>query len=163
VSEEDETLIRAANFTKKFQRENPNVIITRADKGNVTVALDREIYLKKITNMFSDESTYLVLNKNLIRKMINGLHELLVRWKNHNYISDMTYKCLKCTDGVLPRVYGLAKIHKPNCSFGVIVSSINTPPHQLAAFLHNIIYDAIPRAHSHVANSFKLVKKLSGV
>lgn len=163
VSEGDETLIRAANITKEFLRENPNVIFTRADKGNVTVALDREIYLKKMTDMFSDESTYLILSKNPIRKMINGLHELLVRWKSHNYISDMTYKRLNCTDGVLPRAYGLPKIHKPNCPFRVIVSSINTPLYQLAAFLHNIIYDAIPRAHSHVANSFELVKKLSGV
>lgn len=43
------------------------------------VALDNEVYLKKMMDMFS-ESTYLVLNKNLIRKIINnGLHELLVR------------------------------------------------------------------------------------
>lgn len=59
------------------------LIFTRAIKHNITVALDKEIYLKKIMclvmNMFSHESIYLVLNKNPIRKMINSLHELLVR------------------------------------------------------------------------------------
>jgi len=107
-----------------------------------------------MTDMFSDESTYLILSKNSIRKMINGLHELQERWKNHNYIPDMTYKRLNCTDGVLPRAYGLPKIHEPNCPCRIIVSSINTPLHPLTAFLHNIIYDTIPRTHSHVANSF---------
>jgi len=84
-----------------------------------------------------------------------------VRWKNHNYISDITYRSLNCTDGVLPRAYGLPKIHKSNCQFRV--NSINTTLHPLTAFIHNIIYDAIPKAHSPVDNSFELVKKLSGV
>jgi len=57
-----------------------------------------------------------------------SLHELLVRWKNYNYISDMTYKRLNCTDGVLPRAYGLLKIHKPNCPFKVHCLLNQHPP-----------------------------------
>lgn len=60
----------------------------------ITAAFDKDIYLNKMTNMLSDENIYTVLNKNLIRKLINGLHELLGRWTNHNYILDTMYKCL---------------------------------------------------------------------
>jgi len=76
-----------------YRRIPKNINFTRADKGNITIALDKE-NLKKVTDMFNNQSTYSILNKNPIRKLINGFHELLVRWKNHNYISDMTYKRL---------------------------------------------------------------------
>lgn len=109
--------------------------------------------------MLSDKSTNTVFNKNPTRKMINGLHELLVRWKNHNYILDTMYKRSNCTDGVLPRTYGLPKIYEPNCLLRIIVSSISTPLNPLATFLHNIIYNAIPRVYSYISlialNQFK--------
>lgn len=100
--------------------------------------------------MLSDKSTNTVFNKNPTRKMINGLHELLVRWKNHNYSLDTMYKRSNCTDGVLPRTYGLPKIYEPNCPLRIIVSSISTPLNPLATFLHNIIYNAIPRVYSYI-------------
>jgi len=46
--------------------------------------------------------------------------------------------------------------------FVVIVSSINSPLYSLTVFLHNIIIKTIPKAYSHIENSFKLVKELDG-
>lgn len=57
MSEENETLIRVSNFTKRFLQENSNIVF-RADKDNVMISLDKEIYLKKITNMFSNEHLF---------------------------------------------------------------------------------------------------------
>lgn len=37
----------------------------------MTIALDKE-NLKKMTDMFNNQSTYSILNKNPIRKLING-------------------------------------------------------------------------------------------
>lgn len=79
-----------------------------------------------------------------------------------NFISEKTYRHLNCTDGVLPRAYRLPKIHKPNCSLRIIISSINNPLFHLAKFLHGIIYDSVLVADSNVTNSFQLVKKLTG-
>lgn len=66
------------------------------------------------------------------------------------------------TDGILPRAYGLPKIHKPGNPLRIIVSSINSPLYKLACFLHNIIKDSMPEAASHISNSYHLVNKRNG-
>jgi len=81
----------------------------------------------KMQTLFNDRNTYLVINKDLTRKMINEFHSLLTRWKKSKYIDDNMYKRLNCTEGSLSRVYGLPKLHKQNCPFRVIVSSKNSP------------------------------------
>ena len=75
---------------------------------------------------------------------------------------EQTYRRLLTTDGVIPRVYGLTKIYKESNPLRVIVSSINSPLYYLSLFLHNIINDSIPKALSHIKDSFHLVEKLNG-
>lgn len=93
-------------------------------------------------------------------RMVN-LHNLLTQWKKNSHISDSVYGRLNRTDGILPRAYGLPKLHKPNCPLRIIVSSINSPLYNLSLFLHKLIYDNVPKAASRVINSFHLVSKLS--
>ena len=80
--------------------------------------------------------------------------------KTKNYISDTKYRTLYCSDGSLPRVYGLPKIHKPSCPLRVIVSSIDSPLYPLTTYLHNILFKSILKANSYIKNSFELVEKL---
>lgn len=47
-----------ARRTKSFLSDNPNLLVTRTDKGNSTVVLDRDVYLNKMDELLSDESTY---------------------------------------------------------------------------------------------------------
>ena len=70
------------------------------------------------------------------------------------------HKMLYCSDGLLPRVYGLPKIHKPGCPLRIIVSSIGNPLYSLATYLHNMLFKTIPKADSYIKNSFQLVEKL---
>jgi len=51
----DKTLISLKNSTLRFCKNNPNIIFTRADKGNVTVAVNREEYINKIELMLQDK------------------------------------------------------------------------------------------------------------
>jgi len=59
----DLKLDRMHNATKEFCRNNPNVIFTRADKGNITVALDKGDYIKKIEDLLNDTNTYTIIKK----------------------------------------------------------------------------------------------------
>jgi len=45
----DTQIIDLMKITNKFVKNNPNIIFTRADKGNITVALDKIEYLNKKT------------------------------------------------------------------------------------------------------------------
>ncbi|EFN72054.1 hypothetical protein EAG_00139, partial [Camponotus floridanus] len=72
-----------------------------------------------------------------------------------------TFRSLMHSDGVLSRAYGLPKIHKPDCPLRIIVSSVNSPLHSFATYFHNILYDNLPVANSHISNSFDLVTRLN--
>ena len=156
-------IIKAASLTKSFLRSHPDIIFTRADKGNVTVALDRGEYIEKMSSLLNNTNTYKIVKKDPIKKVISDLHNLLARWKRNNYIPDSLYKRLNCTDGSLPRAYGLPKIHKNGCPLRIIVSTKDTPLHGFAEFLHKILYKSLPKANSHIIDSFDVVKKLNSM
>lgn len=55
--------------TKSFQRNNPEVIITRFDKGNSTIILGGKEHIeKKMEEMLNDTNMYKRIDKNLISK-----------------------------------------------------------------------------------------------
>lgn len=157
----NDNINRLVSFTKKFLKENQNLILIRVDKGNITVTFDKDQYLNKMENLLSDTNTYNAITKNPIKKLTSRLRDMLTRWKNSNFIS--TYRSLYCSDGVLPRTYGLSKINKSACPFRLIVSFLKRLLYHLASFLHRIIHKSFPLTFSHVSNSFELVKKLFNI
>ena len=48
---------------KNFVKNNPDIVFTKADKGNTTVALTRTDYNDKVNNLLQDVNTYLVRPK----------------------------------------------------------------------------------------------------
>jgi len=60
----DIQIIDLIKITNKFIKNNLNIIFTRADKGNITVALEKSEYLNKIEEMLNDTETYEKVNKN---------------------------------------------------------------------------------------------------
>jgi len=158
----DKFLLNSLKQTRKFLVEHPDILITKADKGNTIVALNKIDYILKVEQMLSDTNTYLVVKKDPTKKLTDDLHTLLSRWKNKNYIDVKTYRSLMTSDGILPRAYGLPKIHKQNCPFRIIVSSINSPLYMIAQFLHNILKKSLVNPDSYITNSHELVNKLKG-
>jgi len=80
----ESTLITANQTTKKFIKNNPEVLFTRADKGNTVVALDRSDYISKMENSLSDTNTYTVVPRNPAN-ILNNLKDLLKHWLNLKY------------------------------------------------------------------------------
>jgi len=159
----DSELQNLEKSTNVFLTKNPDLLLTKADKGNITVAFEKTEYVNKINQMLLDKDTYSTLAINPMNKIVNSIKGLLTRWKKMEYISLATYRNLYCSDGILPRAYGLPKVHKPDCPFRIIISSIDSPLYSLANFLHNIINKGMPKAKTHINNSFLLLKILSGL
>ena len=53
----------------KNLRDDTNIVITKADKGNCTVIIDKDKYEEKIFKLLNDKNTYVIL-KNDLRKNI---------------------------------------------------------------------------------------------
>ncbi|XP_018362906.1 PREDICTED: uncharacterized protein LOC108761070 [Trachymyrmex cornetzi] len=133
------------------------------DKGNVVVALDKQDYMNKMEQLFSDQDTYQILKRNPVNKTLTELKSLLRVWKQNGFVPDGTYYNLNSSIATLPRVYGLPKIHKPGHPLRVIVSSIGSPLHNLASYLHSIIKKSLSSVDSGVKNSFTLIKNIEGM
>ncbi|XP_077273242.1 uncharacterized protein LOC143903487 [Temnothorax americanus] len=156
-------LLTMYKITQRFCKNNPDIIFTRADKGNITVAMNKEYYIQKTENMLQDKNTYTILKKNPAKQIENDCNNLLKSWFKKEYISKKEYFRMHSSDAPLPKAYALPKIHKPNHPFRIIVSSIDTALYPLASFLQKIISDNIPKTRSYVNNSFDLYSTLSGM
>jgi len=158
----DSKLIQLHKKTKHFCQNNRNIIFTRADKGNVTVAIDRVTYINKVEEILKDNNTYTVVDKNPIKSIENNLNNMLKEWAQKGYITKQQLFKLRSSDSILPKAYGLPKIHKENTPFRIIVSSINTALYCLASFLQDIIAESLEISNKYSMNSFNLYNSLSG-
>jgi len=151
------------NITKKFCKNNDNLIFTKTDKGNVTIAMDRCFYIDKIEELLNDKNTYTIVKKNPIKSIEANLNSTVKNWLQKEYISKQQYFKLRFSDSVLPRAYRLPKIHKNNTPFRLIVSFVNTALYSLASFLHDIIKNSLKNTREPTMNSFEVYNRLSGL
>ncbi|KAG5305534.1 MARF GTPase, partial [Acromyrmex insinuator] len=130
--------------SKKFINDHLNILITNANKGNITIVLNKDSYILKMEEILSDVDTYTIINKDSTKKLIQDLH----------------YRRLLTTDDNIFRTYGLTKIHKTGNPLRVIVSSINSPLYYFSLYLHNIIIKSIPQAPHMVFESNYILASL---
>lgn len=127
-------------------------IFTRADKGNSTIAMNKDVYMKKTEDLLNDKENY-IKNKHQSITKNRKRNKMVKKWFNNDIITKKEYYFLYFSDSLLPKTYGLPKIHKDNILFRIIVSSVNTSLHHLVTHLHNILSTSIPKADSFINNS----------
>ena len=160
----DKTIINRYKKTQKFIKEHPEILFTRADKGNTTVAIHQKDYITKIEQLLQDKDTYTIVKKDPTRKITDQLRNMLKQWRNNNYITDRTYKMLMTNDGNLARAYGVPKIHKKGYPYRIIISTINSPINKLAQYLHDKLNNSINTDNNYsIKNSYELIKKLQHI
>lgn len=160
VSTFERCLQQKIRATSEFLK-NENVFVTFADKGNVTVLMNRESYETKMNTMLSDVTTYESLSRNPINKVRAEAKEILHRWNNNKYLKrEYSNFTISQTDTVLAKIYGLPKIHKVDIPLRPIVSCIGTPFEFLSKFISQILKNSLPTPRSRIKNSVDLKDKL---
>ena len=131
--------------------EMDNIIIQKADKGNVIVIVEKTAYVAKMESILSDESKFKKVTFCQKRHKNNELDYLLEQQEeiidflkelvDCGVISDSVFNQLKPTGSQPGVLYGLCKVHKGVCAdgspppFRPILSAINTPSYKIAKFL----------------------------
>ena len=89
-------------------------MILKADKGNATVVMNVTKYNDKINCLLSDSSVCSKSSKksNPITKITFHVNKYEWNLFKNKKISQAEYYFLHCSKGVIPRFYGLPKIHK---------------------------------------------------
>lgn len=146
--------------TSKYLKEHSDIIITKADKGNVTVAINKSEYLKKTYDLLSDSNTYEILPSDPTSKIQNRMNKLLKKFENLKVITKDELKMLKCENGIFPKLYCLPKIHKPNVPLRPIVSFVGSPAYKLSKHLANLLKFAFQKDQYHTQDSFEVASQL---
>ena len=92
------------------------MLFTSADKGNTTVAFNRNEYNFKVNELLSNQKTYEIVRDNPLDSTLQNLYKLTKRWFDKKYIDNeiepngkrtkRTYNYIPTTDGVLYTKYG---------------------------------------------------------
>jgi len=101
----DNHLMKLKRHTQQFLKNNDNIILTRSDKGNITVVLDRNNYVNKINEMLSDNNIYMKVKNDPTSVIIGNLRKILTTWKNSEYISNTIHKALINSDGFVESLW----------------------------------------------------------
>ncbi|KAI4476544.1 hypothetical protein M0804_013523 [Polistes exclamans] len=104
--------------------KNPDLIVTRSDKGKNTVIMKKDKNLKEIEKLLENTNTYSLLNNDPPNKFEKMANKLLTKLQNESIISERVRKKLRSYNSVTPKLYRLRKTHKKECTMRSVVSSI---------------------------------------
>ena len=141
--------------------------ITRPDKGNGVVILDRRFYMSKIYDIVNDESKFLKLSSGSTLRWEGKLQRFLRILKNKDFFTKEQYDNIYPCGSQPARIYDTPKTHKlksptDTLTFRPIVSSIGTYNYNLAKFLTDMLDPAIPTEYC-AKDSFSFYKEVQEV
>ena len=91
-------------------KDNDNIIIKEADKGNAVVIMDTDYYKQKIQEMLSDENSYKLVEKNFDTETMLKIKKLCTKYEKNLTKKETDF--LTDFDPKTSNFYGLPKIHK---------------------------------------------------
>ena len=124
----------------KKLKENANIIISKPDKGNGTVLMNRSNYIEKIDAILSDRTKFRKCGKNddIYKnnlKVEDQVNHQLRRLKDNGSITEEEYKSLYISGSSPSVLYGLPKIHKEGTPLRPILAAFKAPTYKLAKFI----------------------------
>ncbi|XP_076069970.1 uncharacterized protein LOC143041797 [Oratosquilla oratoria] len=142
-------------------KEDNDLHVTRADKANAVVILNRVDYLSKMHDLLSDETTYVKLRNNplnIVNTQFNKKMKLLLKGE------DVLIKQFSSISPSLPYMYGLIKTHKPNNPVRPIISSTGSVSYKLSKWLVSLLKPLVGNiSNSNIKNNVELVEKLNNL
>ena len=134
-------------------RKDPDRVVLSADKGYCVVVIDKHQYREKALSLLKCKKTYTILKSDPTGKTERDLNQRLFLLKKSNKINEVTYKMLRSSDGLSPRLYGLPKIHKPGIPLRPIVSFVNSLTYNVSRYLAGILSPIVGNTVNTVRNS----------
>ena len=158
---ETKFIVNLFEKTKNFvSKHRDKIFITKPDKANETVIINRSEYVSKVKIMLSDEETYVLLKKDVTQAYQEKFTKMINFWEKKSYITTEKSKWLKSKTGTIPKFYALPKTHKDGIPLRPIVSAVTSPSYNLSKFYHDILKNVVGKRESHITNSTDFVNKI---
>ncbi|CAB0008741.1 unnamed protein product, partial [Nesidiocoris tenuis] len=151
------TAVRAA---KSFLTDNSDIVLARADKGNVSVLMDRHDYDAKINSLLADESVYKVRKSNPTSGLQDRCNKLVDALIQGNHIPKAHERKYKTHNAVAPKIYGLPKCHKDGVPLRPVVSCLGSPGLALSRFVKELLAPLGTLGDFDVTNSYSFQREI---
>jgi hypothetical protein len=158
LSDEEQSALKSLSRDDK-------IVITRPDKGNGVVLMDKSDYIDKVNLVLEDSSKFQRVEGDIFKKILSeeGKINRFVR-KTFGGVDENgrhfpTYNQLLVSGSSLGILYGLPKIHKENVPIRPILSACNTPAYNLAKYLVPIISPLTKNEYT-VPSTFHFAKEV---
>ena len=135
----DNNLTKDERQALKRLRNDNDILILSADKGRVTVVMDKTDYHDKMDELVNYKQTYEVLKRDPTPALQRKLNSKLLQLKKADAIDIRRYNRLRCPVPQPAKLYGLPKLHKPNVPMRPIVSFCGSPTYELSKYLTTIL------------------------
>jgi hypothetical protein len=151
ISEEEEEAL-------KQLKENKNIILSKADKGNIVVVQDKKDYTQKLSALVTSDD-YSKLASDPTKSIENRVSAAI---KKSGDFDERERQKLAPKFTKPPHIYGLVKVHKAGFPLRPIVSSIGSPCQNLAKYLVPILNPLLGKSGTYLKNSEQFVKLING-
>ena len=141
-------------------KNNEDIVIVPADKGNATVVLDAVDYEQKAMDVIGKKPFERVDN-DPTRKVEDGINDLTYALLKAGKIKKPFYSYLRASSCPLPRFYGRAKVHKDNCPVRPVISAVGTATYNVSSYIAKILAPLIGNTENTVKNSKEFVELVS--
>ena len=129
----------------------------KADKGNATVVMNTTDYEAKMVEHLTTTGCYKKLTKDPGKSICRTVTKAI---KESNLDKEIKLK-LYPKYCLVPRIYGLPKIHKQGAPLRPIVNTIGSPSYKLATYLANLLKPLVGKTNSFVKDSETWVEEIS--
>ena len=146
-------------------KRNTELVITKPDKGNGVVLLNRCDYVQKMESILSDERKFRKIGNaaenDSTFQQERALQAFLLRARKKGHISEEVYERIRPVGSTRPRMYGLPKVHKEGAPLRPILSMTNAPQHALAGWLKEVLQPVLDKYSQHtIKDSFDFCTNL---
>ena len=160
--DKNSTLSREEVLAYKGLQLNRNIIISKPDKGNGIVIMDRVDYINKLYTIVNDPNKFIQLESDPTDRRESRLQNFLYRLYKKGELEKVTYKQLRPVGSNPSKLYGLPKIHKDNTPLRPIISQIGSYTYNVAKFLVPIL-QPLTVNHYSIKDSFNFARELLAI
>ena len=118
---------------------------------------------KQNQDLLNDKKTYKEISTDPTNKLKTKLVSLLKKIKADGGIEEKLYKKMYPTGDVVPKFYGLPKIHKGDIPLRPTVSSRGSISYEVAKELSRILRPLVGKSPHHIKNTGDFVQQVRGI
>ena len=164
---QDKTLVNnIPNLTKEEWKginelkQNPHIVIKKADKGSAIVIMQTTDYLREGYRQLNDRNFYIKLKEDPTQSISDKICNVLTEMRQLKLITEKTFDYLNIKNPKAGRFYLLPKIHKKQVPGRPICSSIGHPMCNISKFVDAHIKDYVPQTKSYVRDTQHFISRL---